>query len=637
MWVVEKDKMTLSHKNGFKIILYIWLKMRKHLFTFLLLIAATLMWNPPAFAQQKKAVKMNSSFSKNSIDSNQDVPELLREARSIRTSQPAKALDIIKDALAISISNNNHRYQAECYLLIASINESIQEWELAIDNYNLTEEQLRQTGKGWQESKMYFELLYGRGNSYIQLANYDEALTDFTTIHRIRRDKFEHLDAYLKLAEIDLIRRREKGFHSTIKTSEQLSQELKGYKSGEIADLKKQWANQVKLGRKDSTNITQNGITSPSSGNITTDDKIDLSNYYLENRQPNRAIQEIEKAEKEILKSDKSEKKILLYETKAKIYDQIGNEKKAIEAYQQLDSERIKQSKEEELFLNKKTEILKKQRTISSVSKDFELDEKQEEIEQKEEEIQSETLKNQRLVIYGLLFIVMLLCIGTYLILKNARKSKIANQLLALKSLRSQMNPHFIFNALNSVNHFVAKNDERAANKFLAEFSRLMRLVLEHSQEDFISLETEKEILSLYIKLEHYRFRDKFEYQFIIDESIDLDSTQIPPMLLQPYIENAIWHGLRYKETKGMLIVNIRQENKTIIVTISDDGIGRTASKKEKTKHQKQHKSVGLKNIEERLAILNKVYKLNYTTTLSDLNPANHSGTLVEIKLSKKN
>ena len=107
-------------------------------------------------------------------------------------------------------------------------------------------------------------------------------------------------------------------------------------------------------------------------------------------------------------------------------------------------------------------------------------------------------------------------------------------------------------------------------------------------------------------------------------------------MLLQPYIENAIWHGLRYKETKGTLIVHFKHEAESIIVTISDDGIGRTASKREKTLHQKQHQSVGLKNIQERLAILNKVYKLNYSTTLSDLNPEDNSGTLVELKLSKK-
>ena len=607
--------------------------MRLQLYTSLIILFATLFCCNHSFAQDKKISKINSSFSKNDIDSKQNVPELLQQAKLTRSTNPAKALDIIKDALAISISKNNYQYQAECYLLIASINESIQEWDLAIDNYNLTENQLQKTTKGWQFDPIYYELLYGRGNSYLQLFNYNEALTNFNTILSIKRNKQNQLNTYLKIAEIHLIQKRSLEFNTSIKVSEQLSNELNGSKSKEIKALKKQWNNKLNTIESD-TIYTQ--LNNSEANTNATEDRIERSNYYLENKLPNKALKEIEKAEKEISGNNKAEKRIQLYVTKAKIYDQIGDDKKALETYQKLDSERVKQSIEEELFLTKKTEILKKQRTISSISKDFELDEKQLEIEQKDEEIQSETLKNQQLIIYGLLFIVILLCIGTYLILKSAQKSKVANQLLALKSLRSQMNPHFIFNALNSVNHFVAKNDERAANKFLAEFSRLMRLVLEHSQEDFISLETEKEILSLYIKLEHYRFRDKFEYQFIIDESIDLETHQIPPMLLQPYIENAIWHGLRYKEDKGELIVKITKENEAIVVSISDNGIGREASFKEKTKHQKTHNSIGLKNIKERLVLLNKVYNLNYTTSISDLNLENKSGTLVELKLFKK-
>ena len=160
------------------------------------------------------------------------------------------------------------------------------------------------------------------------------------------------------------------------------------------------------------------------------------------------------------------------------------------------------------------------------------------------------------------------------MIYRNAKKSKKISQLLAIKSLRSQMNPHFIFNALNSVNQFIAKNDERAANKFLAEFSKLMRLVLDSSQEDFIPLAQEKDMLSLYLKLEHLRFRDKFDYELHIDENLDLEVIEIPPMLLQPYIENAIWHGLRCKETEGMLYVDISEKDNNIWATISDNGIG---------------------------------------------------------------
>ena len=132
------------------------------------------------------------------------------------------------------------------------------------------------------------------------------------------------------------------------------------------------------------------------------------------------------------------------------------------------------------------------------------------------------------------------------------------------------MNPRFIFNALNSVNHFISQNDERTANKFLSEFSRLMRLVLENSQEDFISLQKEEEIISLYVKLEHYRFRDKFDYQIHLDENLNKETLELPPMLIQPYIENAVWHGLRYKESKGNLDVHIGKDAQGLKVEILD-------------------------------------------------------------------
>jgi LytS/YehU family sensor histidine kinase len=213
---------------------------------------------------------------------------------------------------------------------------------------------------------------------------------------------------------------------------------------------------------------------------------------------------------------------------------------------------------------------------------------------------------------------------------KNAVASKTANQLLALKSLRSQMNPHFIFNALNSVNQFVSQNDERTANKFLSEFSRLMRLVLENSQEDFIPLFKEEEIISLYLKLEHYRFRDKFDYEISMDENINKEAIELPPMLIQPYIENAVWHGLRYKESKGFLSVNFRMDSNVLVIEITDDGIGRKRSGELKTENQKKHESTGLKNIRERLGIINKVYKTNFQVEIGD----GDNGVGTRVKLS---
>ena len=147
---------------------------------------------------------------------------------------------------------------------------------------------------------------------------------------------------------------------------------------------------------------------------------------------------------------------------------------------------------------------------------------------------------------------------------------------------------------MNSVNNYIAKNDERSANRYLSEFSTLMRAVLENSEEDFISLSRELELIELYVKLEHSRFTEKFDYTINIDEQIDAEAFQIPPMLLQPYIENAIWHGLRYKEEKGTLSIQLMQKETDLIeIRITDNGIGRKKSKGVKNKKSENPKFQG--------------------------------------------
>ena len=198
------------------------------------------------------------------------------------------------------------------------------------------------------------------------------------------------------------------------------------------------------------------------------------------------------------------------------------------------------------------------------------------------------------------------------------------------------MNPHFIFNALNSVNSFIASNDERTANKYLSDFSQLMRAVLENSDEDFIPLSKEIELLELYTKLEHFRFKDKFDYDITVDKSINIEEFQIPPMLLQPYIENAVWHGLRYKKEKGQLNINIAKKSEDeITITIADDGIGRARSKALKTENQKKQNSKGMGNIKKRVAILNEMYKDKVDVFVDDFQATEDSGTKVVVTLKK--
>lgn len=271
----------------------------------------------------------------------------------------------------------------------------------------------------------------------------------------------------------------------------------------------------------------------------------------------------------------------------------------------------------------KELEIIKKEKEISQNAIDQLI---------VEDRLKQEFLDYSRWINISLSVVVILAIIGLIYILRISKQRRIANQKLALRSLRSEMNPHFIFNALNSVNSFIAENDPVTANQFLTRFSRLMRLVMENSEYDFIPLEKELEILRIYLELEHFRFRDKFDYELNIDKALKEDHVKIPSMLIQPYIENAIWHGLRYKETKGELFVALKAEKTVLKITITDNGIGRKRSAQLKTEHQKKHKSTALKNITERVAIFNDLYKIKISIVVQDLNE-DDSGTIVELTL----
>ena len=310
-----------------------------------------------------------------------------------------------------------------------------------------------------------------------------------------------------------------------------------------------------------------------------------------------------------------------------------GDYDKALETYKEyqevVDLLYLKMEQEISQATRFSKSIVEQQNRINSLESDRALN-------QSNYQLTEERNKRQELIIYSLFGGVVLLLITAYFMYKYIKQQKLANNLLALKSLRSQMNPHFIFNALNSVNSFIASNDERTANKYLSDFSQLMRSVLENSEEDFIPLQKEIELLELYTQLEHFRFKDKFDYNITVENNVDVHDFQIPPMLLQPYIENAVWHGLRYKETKGQLLINIKQLRKDeIIITITDDGIGREKSKAIKTDNQKKQNSKGMTNIKERVAILNEMYKDKVDVHIEDYNTEGDIGTKVEVTLKK--
>jgi LytS/YehU family sensor histidine kinase len=201
------------------------------------------------------------------------------------------------------------------------------------------------------------------------------------------------------------------------------------------------------------------------------------------------------------------------------------------------------------------------------------------------------------------------------------------------KALRAQMNPHFIFNSLNSINSFIIDGKQEIASDYLINFSKLIRLILDNSRSETISLEKELEALKLYILLEAARFDNKFKCVYRIAENLDPSMIMIPPMLLQPFIENAIWHGLMHKETEGTITLEIKNENEEFLnISIIDDGIGREKAAELKSKSV-THKSHGLKVTSQRIEMMNKLNSTGAHVNIIDLKDqqGHASGTRVEL------
>jgi ligand-binding sensor domain-containing protein len=204
-----------------------------------------------------------------------------------------------------------------------------------------------------------------------------------------------------------------------------------------------------------------------------------------------------------------------------------------------------------------------------------------------------------------------------------------------LSALRSQMNPHFIFNCLNSIKLYTVQNDSLSASEYLTKFSRLIRLVLENSRKEKVDLHSELESLKLYIEMEAMRFKEKLQYS--ITENIETSYTEIPPLLIQPYVENAIWHGLMHKEAGGNIdiVVDKGDMDDYLKITITDDGIGRVKAATLKSKSAIKQKSYGMRVTSERIALINQLFKTNTTVQILDLvhSDGEAAGTQVIIQI----
>ncbi len=217
--------------------------------------------------------------------------------------------------------------------------------------------------------------------------------------------------------------------------------------------------------------------------------------------------------------------------------------------------------------------------------------------------------------------------------MRSEFEKKLTN--VEMSALRAQMNPHFIFNCLNSIDYYILKNETEKASDYLNRFSRLIRLILQNSSANYVNLKDELEALKLYMEMESLRFDHKFSYEVSVDASLQPEQVEIPPMLFQPYLENAIWHGLMHKEGHGMVRIALSRRNGYLKCVIEDDGIGREQAQRLKSKNSVRKKSMGMRITSDRIELINRLYDTHTSVRVIDLKDeaGKAAGTRVELDI----
>lgn len=613
--------------------------------------------------------KEYSKFKSFSRKTQESFKSLIDSAETYLKTDAKKSIQFITDAISESSSKKEN---SEAYEVLGDINLYWKQYDLAVSNYRIslqsvkTNETTLKLAKAYKLNNNYQESLQtyksinkkelsnwqlvslyeGLGDVYLLTKAYDASINAYKTgldgaqTHLIT-PKITDLNS--KIAEVYNAKgdsqQAKDYFNQSLKLANTQNKKRAVEEKVKVADFQNNindYSNEISLRKEvldDISEMENDSVVSNESPLTLQKQNYKIGNAYASQGDFTRAIPYLEKSIKEAdNKADLTVKKDATRKL-SEVYRDAGDYNKALIIYQDyvdlVDQAYLIKEQEISQATRFRRELTSKQNRILSLETDRELSESK-------YKLTIEQAKRQKLIIYSLIGGLILLLLTAFLMYKYIKQQRLANNLLALKSLRSQMNPHFIFNALNSVNSFIALNDERTANKYLTDFSLLMRAVLENSEEDFIPLEKEIELLQLYTKLEHFRFQDKFDYNIHVDENINIEDFVIPPMLLQPYIENAVWHGLRYKKTKGQLQINIEKSKQDeITITITDDGVGRQKSKALKTKNQQKQNSKGMGNIKKRVSILNTMYKDKVDVFIDDFQDEEDTGTKVVVTLRK--
>ncbi len=323
----------------------------------------------------------------------------------------------------------------------------------------------------------------------------------------------------------------------------------------------------------------------------------------------------------------------------AEIYRQKGSTSKALKYAQEyitfINLKENDDSKEHIAALGEEFRSKERDRMISSQAESLE---KQKRIRQlTESKLENATLRSRLqtyLIITFLIVVILTAIIAVIRYRQVATQQKRIQAEMSQTLLRAQMNPHFIFNAMSVIQSYIYDNDVQKSSQFLVSFSRLIRLILENSPKEYISLETEIEILTKYLETQKLRFEKRFEYEIICPETLLFDRVQIPPMITQPFVENSIEHGQLHQIKDGKITIRFGKVMNQLIVEIEDNGVGRQSA--QSNGKVKNHRSMAISITEKRIKIINEKENSSGSLTITDLNKDDRTGTKVLISLPYK-
>lgn len=303
------------------------------------------------------------------------------------------------------------------------------------------------------------------------------------------------------------------------------------------------------------------------------------------------------------------ELEVNVLELRASVYEDMGDTRRSLTAY--------KSFVEASAALNKR----KNEQLIIQQQFKFDTEQKNQQIKdlQSEATITTLILKQERTRLYIAIASIVILVIGAYLIFSR-HKARSQNEMIELQNrlLRTQLNPHFLFNAMGAIQQYVYSNeDPQLISDYLGKFSRLTRMILNYSRQELITLEQELDFLNNYIQLQQIRFEVPFDFRLEISPELETDELMVPPMLTQPFIENAIEHGFLHKEEKGHIDLIIKEADDQLLIVVKDDGIGRVQASTlaKKTKHESLATQITI----ERLKLIQKKLRQKSDLLINDL------------------